>query len=198
MAKIRSLTQLDELRKRLTGVIAEINGRVVDKRELQARIKAARNQAIREKSQPRKNLLRDHANQIETWRGHAATEQADYAEWFRQLALEGRLPASALKELAAIAAAVQMKWRIEGKGDDARSILVPEFRSPEAGWAHALLELSNAGEVPFQVSTCKHCKALMLVEHGAMGRPREFCSPRHSNAFAQGVHRRRVAAARHK
>jgi hypothetical protein len=207
----------NDLRDLLRSVIAEINESVPSNRERKRQWKAARYQVKKILKADRmsggtagrlsaieKLILEDvAADDGEMWRNYFASERAYYLELFRTLDLDGRLPKSDLDDLVYLVNAdADFKLRVVGKSDDARIVMEPKsrFELPQTRWGYAMLKLIEAGPVAFRVIACKQCNDLFLVEPGAMGRPREFCSPEHSAAFTQRAWRRKKAqeAAKHK
>lgn len=214
-AKSRPLP--DDLRDLLRTVLAEINERVPSDRQLKRQWQVARHQAKKllkgdrmsggatgKLSAVDKLILKDVADDDgKMWRDYFATERAYYLRLFRTLELDGRLPKCDLDDLVYLVNAdADLKLRVVGKSDDARVVMEPKSKLelPQTRWAYAVLKLIEAGPVTFRVIACKQCNDLFLVEPGVMGRPREFCSPEHSNAFTQRAwrHKKAEAAAKHK
>lgn len=209
---------LRDLRALLNAVIEEMNDAIPTDRELRLRWKEQETKAAKALVKAAKARIAAGAASIDNqlaadspdrnhdkmWRDYQAGERAYYGKLFRELATEGRLSRDDLETLAYLVdrSAMHFKSQVVGKQHDARVVMQPEFKVPDIRWAYALLKLVEAGQVNFEVKVCKKpdCDRLILVDVGVKGRPREFCSDAHSNAFAQANWQRRkaLAAAKHK
>lgn len=217
----RSLTSpapLRDLRALLESVVKEINDAVPTDRELRRRWQERETKAakalvknIKARATAGQASVDDlitadsHDRELDKdWRDYHAGERAYYAQLFRDLATDGRLSRGDLQTLAYMVdqSALHFRTRVVGRHDDARVVMQPEFEVPHLRWAYAVLKLVEAGQAKFRVVVCKkpECGRLVLVDLGVKGRPREFCSDAHSNAYAQAAWQRRkaLAAAKHK
>jgi hypothetical protein len=126
-------------------------------------------------------------------RDHAIDARREYAEWFRELEREGRLPSDVIDELL---------WHIK-KGLTFELVsgvrkgvpfvaAVPKFDGHLAEVAYTLIGLASGAVAGCKVLGCKKCGTFFVADTSRKGRPRQFCSVQCQDAFGQQTYREQL------
>jgi predicted RNA-binding Zn ribbon-like protein len=187
----------------LADLVKRFNANVPSKAELRNRHKAYRKATharAREIDAPR------DADEEKLWARYAISEARYLGRLFFELAQTKRLRPEVIAELIET---VKLGVRPVMKTSTAKPFIefepqfiatdsIPEEQSRAA---YALLMLASGHSADVRVAACKHCGKLFVAKVGTQGKPRQFCSLKHTNAHGTATYRRlhpRSSARKHK
>lgn len=186
----------EALRALLIEAVNEMNDLVPGDEELDRLWNEAQRQTPK-LSELDSSTVRDGAEHAGFWRDYFKDERLRYATLFRELAERGRLPKSELQDLIDTDRLGHSRNDyFDVVGGKPQSRTVHKFKSANEKWSYAVLMLAE-GSSGYHVISCKQCGKLVLVEPKQMGRPAEFCSPRHAGVYRQQK-LRKLRARKHK